>query len=270
MGRQSGGIVFTTIQKFGLSREDREAGRNFPVLSERKNIIVMVDEAHRSNYDMIDGFARHLRDALPNASFIGYTGTPIETNDKSTRAVFGNNIDEYDMTQANADGATVKVYYEPRLAKVELPDTAREDLDDEFKNATTGSEEEINERLKSKWAKVEAIVGSDKRLKDLAADIVSHWETRREVLAGKAMVVTMSRRIAVALYDEIVALRPEWHSDDDSEGVIKVFMTGNATDPAEFQPHIRNKQGRNALKERATNPNDPLELVIVREGLLHG
>ena len=270
MGRQSGGIVFTTIQKFGLSREDREAGRNFPVLSERKNIIVMVDEAHRSNYDMIDGFARHLRDALPNASFIGYTGTPIETNDKSTRAVFGNNIDEYDMTQANADGATVKVYYEPRLAKVELPDTAREDLDDEFKNATTGSEEEINERLKSKWAKVEAIVGSDKRLKDLAADIVSHWETRREVLAGKAMVVTMSRRIAVALYDEIVALRPEWHSDDDSEGVIKVVMTGNATDPAEFQPHIRNKQGRNALKERATNPNDPLELVIVRDMWLTG
>ena len=269
-GRESGGIVFTTIQKFGISKTDREAGRKFPILSERTNIVVMVDEAHRSNYDMIDGFARHLRDGLPNASFIGFTGTPIEATDRSTREVFGDYIDIYDMTQANNDGATVKVYYEPRLAKVDLPDDAREELDDEFKTATTGSEEDIAERLKSKWAKVEAIVGSEKRVAELAADIIEHWETRREVLAGKAMLVAMSRRIAVALYDEIIALRPAWHSDDDKAGVIKVVMTGNATDPAEFQPHIRNKKDRNALKARATDPADPLELVIVRDMWLTG
>jgi type I restriction enzyme R subunit len=269
-GRESGGIIFTTLQKFGLSKEDREAGRSFPLLSSRLNIVVMVDEAHRSNYDVIDGFARNIRDALPEASFIGFTGTPIDEKDRSTAEIFGEYIDVYDMTQAIEDGVTVKVFYEPRLAKVELPDEAKAEIDDEFDDATTGSEEEISERLKSKWARVEAIVGSDKRIKQLAADIVDHWEARRAVLAGKGMVVTMSRRIAVDLYDAIIALRPDWHSDDDDSGVVKVVITGNATDPASFQPHIRNKQERRAMKARASNPADQLELVIVRDMWLTG
>ena len=269
-GRESGGIIFTTLQKFGLTKEDREAGRSFPLLSERSNIVVMVDEAHRSNYDVIDGFARNVRDALPEASFIGFTGTPIDEKDRSTAEIFGEYIDVYDMTQAIDDGVTVKVLYEPRLARVELPEDAKAEIDDEFDDATVGSEEEIAERLKSKWAKVEAIVGSDKRIKQLAADIVEHWEGRRDALTGKAMIVTMSRRIAVDLYQAIVALRPEWHSDDDKAGVIKVVITGNATDPASFQPHIRNQQERRAMKARASDPNDPLELVIVRDMWLTG
>lgn len=269
-GRESGGIIFTTLQKFGLTREDREAGRSFPLLSDRLNIVVMVDEAHRSNYDLIDGFARNVRDALPEASFIGFTGTPIDEKDRSTAEIFGEYIDVYDMTQAIEDGVTVKVFYEPRLAKVELPDEAKDAIDDEFDDATVGSEEEISERLKSKWAKVEAIVGSDKRIKELASDIVTHWEARRDVLAGKAMVVTMSRRIAVDLYDAIIALRPEWHGDDDATGAVKVVITGNATDPASYQPHIRNKAERRAMKARASDPNDPLELVIVRDMWLTG
>jgi type I restriction enzyme R subunit len=269
-GRQSGGIIFTTLQKFGLPREDREAGRAFPLLSDRLNIVVMVDEAHRSNYDLIDGFARNVRDALPEASFIGFTGTPIDEKDRSTAEIFGEYIDVYDMTQAIEDGVTVKVFYEPRLAKVELPNEAKDAIDDEFDDATVGSEEEISERLKSKWAKVEAIVGSDKRIKELASDIVTHWEARLDVLAGKAMVVTMSRRIAVDLYDAIVALRPGWHSDDDDTGVVKVVITGNATDPASYQPHIRNKAERRAMKARASDPNDRLELVIVRDMWLTG
>ncbi|MEV0570195.1 type I restriction endonuclease subunit R [Dactylosporangium sp. NPDC050588] len=269
-GRESGGIIFTTLQKFGLAKEDREAGRSFPLLSERLNIVVMVDEAHRSNYDVIDGFARNVRDALPQASFIGFTGTPIDERDRSTAEIFGEYIDVYDMTQAIEDGVTVKVFYEPRLARVELPDDAKAEIDDEFDDATVGSEEEIAERLKSKWAKVEAIVGSDKRIKQLAADIVEHWQARQQVLMGKAMIVTMSRRIAVDLYEAIVALRPEWHSDDDKAGVVKVIITGNATDPASFQPHIRNKQERRVMKARASDANDPLELVIVRDMWLTG
>lgn len=269
-GRESGGIIFTTLQKFGLSKEDREAGRGFPLLSDRLNIVVMVDEAHRSNYDVIDGFARNIRDALPQASFIGFTGTPIDEKDRSTAEIFGEYIDVYDMTQAIEDGVTVKVFYEPRLAKVELPDEAKAEIDDEFDDATTGSEDEISERLKSKWARVEAIVGSEKRIKQLAGDIVDHWEARRAVLAGKGMVVTMSRRIAVDLYDAIIALRPDWHSDDDDSGMVKVVITGNATDPASFQPHIRNKQERRAMKARASNAADQLELVIVRDMWLTG
>ncbi len=269
-GRESGGIIFTTLQKFGLTREDREAGRAFPLLSDRVNIVVIVDEAHRSNYDLIDGFARNVRDALPEASFIGFTGTPIDEKDRSTAEIFGEYIDVYDMTQAIEDGVTVKVFYEPRLAKVELPNEARDAIDDEFDDATVGSEEEISERLKSKWAKVEAIVGSDKRIKELASDIVTHWEARRGLLAGKAMVVTMSRRIAADLYDAIITLRPEWHSDDDATGAVKVVITGNATDPASYQPHIRNKAERRAMKARASDPNDRLELVIVRDMWLTG
>lgn len=268
--RQSGGIIFSTLQKFGLSKEEKAAGTNFPTLSERVNIVVMVDEAHRSNYDFIDGFARHLRDGLPNATYIGFTGTPIEAKDKSTRQVFGDYIDVYDLTQAVADGATVKVLYEPRLAKVELPKDALADLDDEFAKATSGTEEEAKERLKTRWAQVEAIVGSDKRIKELATDIVKHWEARKEAMAGKAIIVAMSRRIAVALYDEIAKLRPDWATDDDTTGSIKVVITGSAADDSTLQPHIRSKDALRALKTRAKDPNDPLEIVIVRDMWLTG
>jgi type I restriction enzyme R subunit len=268
--RQSGGIVFSTIQKFGLSKDERDAGVSFPTLSERTNIVVMVDEAHRSNYDFIDGFARHLRDGLPNATYIGFTGTPIEAKDKSTRQVFGDYIDTYDLTQAVTDGATVKVYYEPRLAKIDLPRAALGELDEAFAEATSGSEEEARERLKTRWAQVEAIVGSDKRIRELAADIVTHWEARREVLAGKAIIVTMSRRIAAALYEEIAALRQEWATDDDGTGRIKVVITGSAADDESLQPHIRSKEVLRALKNRAKDPDDPLEIVIVRDMWLTG
>ena len=268
--RQSGGIIFSTIQKFGLTKDEKDAGIPFPTLSERLNIVVMVDEAHRSNYDFVDGFARHLRDGLPNASFIGFTGTPIEGKDKSTRQVFGDYIDVYDLTQAVADGATVKVYYEPRLAKVELPSNALSELDDAFAQATSGTEDEAKERLKSRWAQVEAIVGSEKRIKELAADIVGHWEARRTALAGKAIIVAMSRRIAVALHDEIAKLRPEWVTSDDASGRLKVVITGSAADEPEMQPHIRSKEGLRALKNRAKDPSDELEMVIVRDMWLTG
>jgi type I restriction enzyme R subunit len=268
--RQSGGIIFSTIQKFGLSKDERDSGKAFPRLSDRSNVVVMVDEAHRSNYDFIDGFARHLRDGLPNATYIGFTGTPIEAKDKSTRQVFGDYIDVYDLTQAVADGATVKVYYEPRLAKVDLPREALAGLDDAFVDATSGTEEQARERLKTRWAQVEAIVGSDKRLKELAVDIVAHWEKRKDALAGKAIVVAMSRRIAVALYDEIAKLRPGWSTDDDSTGRMKVVITGSASDETSMQPHIRTKEGLRALKNRAKDPSDELDLVIVRDMWLTG
>jgi type I restriction enzyme R subunit len=268
--REGGGIVFSTIQKFGLSQADKNAGRPFPLLSERLNVVVMVDEAHRSNYDFVDGFARHLRDGLPNATYIGFTGTPIETADRSTQQVFGDYIDVYDLTQAVTDGATVKVFYEPRLAKVELPAEAHRSLDDAFTEATSGTEEEARDRLKTRWARVEAIVGSDKRIGELAADIVQHWEERRQVLAGKGMIVAMSRRIAVALYNEIVRLRPDWHSDDPTRGRIKVVITGSAADDALLQPHIYSKETRRQIKNRAKDPDDPLELVIVRDMWLTG
>ena len=268
--RQSGGIIFSTIQKFGLSKTEKDDGTSFPTLSERSNIVVMVDEAHRSNYDFVDGFARHLRDGLPNATFIGFTGTPIEAKDKSTRQVFGDYIDVYDLTQAVDDGATVKVYYEPRLAKIELPAEALSEIDEAFAEATSGTEDEARERLKNRWAKIEAIVGADKRIKELAADIVAHWEQRKEAIAGKAMIVTMSRRIAAALYEEIAALRPDLVSDDDATGKIKVVMTGSASDDESLQPHIRSKEALRALKSRAKDPEDELELVIVRDMWLTG
>jgi type I restriction enzyme R subunit len=269
-GRASGGIIFSTIQKFGISREEKDAGTSFPLLSDRTNIVVIVDEAHRSNYDFIDGFARHLRDGLPNATFIGFTGTPIESSDKSTKNVFGDYIDTYDLTQAVDDGATVKVYYEPRLARVELPVGALDDIDAAFRDATSGTEDEARDRLKTKWARVEAIVGSEKRIAELAADLVEHWERRREVLAGKAMIVAMSRRIAAALYDAIAALRPDWVSDDDAGGRLKVVITGSAADDQALQPHIRSKEALRALKVRAKDPTDELELVIVRDMWLTG
>jgi type I restriction enzyme R subunit len=268
--RQSGGIIFSTIQKFGLSKAEKDAGTGFPRLSDRVNIVVMVDEAHRSNYDFIDGFAGHLRDGLPNATYIGFTGTPIEAKDKSTRGVFGDYIDVYDLTQAVTDGATVKVYYEPRLAKIDLPREALGSLDDAFAEATSGTEDEAKERLKTRWAQVEAIVGSDKRIKALAADIVTHWEARKEALAGKAIIVTMSRRIAAALYSEITALRPDWATSDDATGRMKVVITGSAADDPALQPHIRSKQALRDLKARAKDPADELEIVIVRDMWLTG
>ena len=242
----SGGVVFTTIQKFF----PEEKGDRHPVLSDRRNIVVIADEAHRSQYDFIDGFARHMRDALPHASFIGFTGTPIEKTDANTRAVFGDYISVYDIQRAVADGATVPIYYESRLAKLELKASERPKIDPKFEEVTEGEEVERKEKLKSKWAQLEVVVGAESRIKLIAKDFVEHFEDRLSAMDGKAMVVTMSRRIAVALYNEIVALRPQWHGDEDGKGALKIVMTGSASDPLDWQPHIRNKSRREALADR--------------------
>ena len=261
-----GGVVFTTIQKFMPAEQgDRNA-----VLSDRRNIVVIADEAHRSQYDFIDGFARHMRDALPQASFVGFTGTPIEKADANTRAVFGDYISIYDIQRAVEDGATVPIYYEGRLAKLELSEAERPKIDPDFEEVTEGEEVERKEGLKSKWAQLAAVVGSEKRLRLVAADLVDHFEKRLEVMDGKAMAVCMSRRICVELYREIVALRPEWAGEGDDAGSIKVVMTGNATDPLEFQPHVRNKSRREALARRFRDPADPFRIVIVRDMWLTG
>ncbi len=262
----SGGVVFTTIQKFLPETQ----GDRYPVLSTWRNIVVIADEAHRSQYDFIDGFARHMRDALPNASFIGFTGTPIEKTDASTRAVFGDYISVYDIQRAVADGATVPIYYESRLAKLELKESERPKIDPEFEEATEGEEVERKEKLKSKWAQLEAVVGSENRIKLVARDLVDHFENRLATMDGKAMVVGMSRRICVELYREIVALRPGWHHDADDQGALKVVMTGSASDPMEWQAHIRNKLGREALAQRFRDPADPFRIVIVRDMWLTG
>ena len=262
----SGGVVFTTIQKF----LPEVKGDTYPLLSDRKNIVVIADEAHRSQYDFIDGFARHMRDALPNASFIGYSGTPIEKSDRSTMAVFGDYIDIYDIQQAVEDGATVRIFYEGRLAKIELKPSERPTIDKEFTDITEGEEEKAKERLKSKWARVEALVGSEKRIKLIAKDIVNHFEQRLSAMDGKAMVVCMSRRICVELYNEIVKIRPDWHNDDDDKGFVKVVITGSATDELDMQPHIRNKQRREHLAERMKNATSSLKMVIVRDMWLTG
>lgn len=270
-GRQSGGIIFSTLQKFGLSKEERDSGTNFPLLSNRDNIVVVVDEAHRSNYDLIDGFARHLRDGLPKASFIGFTGTPIETDDKSTCQIFGNTIDVYDMTQATKDGATVRVNYEPRLIKVAVPVTDLALLDEQIQQASIDlKSEEEKLKLKTRWSKVEAIVGSESRIKQLAADFVEHWEKRREATGGKAMLVGMSRRICVAMHDAIVELRPEWYGEKDDKGAVKVIMTGSAGNEPEWSEHIRSKEAQKSIKMRAKDPKDPLQIVIVRDMWLTG
>ncbi|ABY35033.1 MAG: DEAD/DEAH box helicase [Chloroflexus sp.] len=263
---QSGGIVFTTIQKF----LPEEKGDRHPVLSNRRNIVVITDEAHRSQYDFIDGFARHMRDALPQASFIGFTGTPIEKADADTRAVFGDYISIYDIQRAVEDGATVSIYYEARLAKLDLPDELKPKIDDEFEEITEGEEVERKEKLKTKWAQLESIVGTEQRLRLIANDIIEHFERRLEAIEGKGMVVCMSRRICVELYNIICTLRPNWHHEDDDKGVIKVVMTGSASDPVDWQPHIRNKQRRELLAKRFRDPNDPLKLVIVRDMWLTG
>jgi type I restriction enzyme R subunit len=262
----SGGVVFTTIQKFFPD----EKGDRHPVLSDRRNIVVIADEAHRSQYDFIDGFARHMRDALPNASFVGFTGTPIEQTDANTRAVFGDYISVYDIQRAVVDGATVPIYYEGRLAKLTLRDAERPRIDADFEEATEGEEVERKEKLKSRWAQLEAVVGSENRLKLVARDLVSHFEDRLAAMDGKAMIVVMSRRIAVSLYRELIALRPVWHSDGDDDGALKVVMTGSASDPLDWQPHIRNKKRREDLAVRFRDPADPFKIVIVRDMWLTG
>ncbi|HUF08541.1 MAG TPA: type I restriction endonuclease subunit R [Rhodothermales bacterium] len=262
----AGGVVFTTIQKFF----PEEKGDTYPVLSERRNVVVIADEAHRSQYDFIDGFARHMHDALPNASFVGFTGTPIEKTDANTRAVFGDYISIYDIRRALADGATVPIYYESRLAKLELSEDEKPHIDPEFEEATEGEEVDRKEKLKTKWAQLEAVVGTGKRLRLIAQDIVDHYEKRCEAMEGKAMIVVMSRRIAVELYKEIALLRPEWAVDDDGAGVMKVVMTGDATDPVDWQQHIRNKNRREKLADRFRKPGDPFRVVIVRDMWLTG
>ena len=263
---QSGGVVFTTIQKFFPD----EKGDRHPLLSERRNIVVIADEAHRSQYDFIDGFARHMRDALPNASFIGFTGTPIELADANTRAVFGDHISVYDIQRAVEDGATVPIYYESRLAKLALDEEEKPHIDPGFEELTEGEEIDRREKLKTKWAQLEAIVGAEKRLTLVAEDIVEHFENRLEALDGKAMVVCMSRRICIDLYRELVRLRPDWHAAGDAAGAGKVVMTGAASDPPDWQPHIRNKARREALAKRFRDPADSLRVVLVRDMWLTG
>jgi type I restriction enzyme R subunit len=277
----SGGIVFTTIQKFlpeiqekidiGEGKTKNIKGQ-FELLSDRRNIVVIADEAHRSQYDFMDGFAKHMRDALPNASFIGFTGTPIENTDKNTQAVFGDYIDIYDIQQAVEDGATVRIFYENRLAKINLKEEEKPRVDEEFEELTESEEQSSRQLLKSRWARLEAIVGNEHRLELIANDIVKHYEAKNGAggIDGKAMIVCMSRRICVDLYDQIIKVRPQWHSDNDTEGTIKVVMTGSSSDPLNFQPHVRNKAKRKALGERLKDPKDSLKIAIVRDMWLTG
>ena len=262
----AGGVVFTTIQKFF----PEATGDRHPMLSDRRNIVVIADEAHRSQYDFIDGFARHMRDALPHASFVGFTGTPIELKDANTRAVFGDYISVYDIQRSVRDGATVPIYYESRLAQLALDADEALTLDLDFEEVTEGEEIERKEKLKTKWAQLEAIVGAEQRITLVAEDIVTHYETRLEALEGKAMIVCMSRRICVDLYRELVRLRPDWHDDDDERGAIKVVMTGSASDSLDWQQHIRNKPRREALANRFRNPDDSMRVVLVRDMWLTG
>lgn len=272
LARASGGVIFTTLQKFGETSQ---------ALTERRNVVVIADEAHRSQYgfrakvdaktgEVSYGFAKYLRDALPNASFIGFTGTPIEADDVNTPAVFGNYIDVYDISRAVEDGATVPIYYESRLARIELDEDEKPRIDAEVNELTEDDPEVEQERFKRKWSTVEALVGSDKRLALVAQDMVTHFEDRVAALDGKAMVVCMSRRICVKLYDEIARLRPGWHSADDTAGAVKIVMTGAASDPPEWQQHIGSKSRRDLLAKRARDPADPLKLVIVRDMWLTG
>ena len=275
--RPSGGVVFTTIQKFAP-----EAGESdYPVLTNRRNVVVIADEAHRSQYGfrarvgrktgaLSYGFAKYLREALPNASFIGFTGTPIEEEDVNTPAVFGHYIDVYDIHRGVEDGATVPIYYESRLARIELDEDEKPALDDAVAALTEDEAESEQERLKRRWANVEAVVGAEKRLRLVARDLVEHFESRVAGMDGKAMVVCMSRRICVALHDEIVKLRPDWHRDEDEGGVIKVVMTGAASDPEHWQPHVGGKARRELLAKRIRDPDDALRLVIVRDMWLTG
>ncbi|AFM32045.1 MULTISPECIES: type I restriction endonuclease subunit R [Stutzerimonas stutzeri subgroup] len=282
--RPSGGIVFATIQKF-MPGEDEDS---FPVLSTRSNIVVIADEAHRTQYGFHAslkapdlkvaeasaryqvGYAQHLRDALPNATFVAFTGTPVSSEDRDTRAVFGDYIHVYDMQQAKDDGATVAIYYESRLAKLSLKDSELAHIDDEVDELAEDEEEDQQSRLKSRWAALEKVVGAEPRIKSVAADLVAHFEERNQAQSGKAMIVAMSREICVHLYNEIVALRPEWHDEDPEQGAIKVVMTGSASDKALLRPHIYPSQVKKRLEKRFKDPKDPLQLVIVRDMWLTG
>lgn len=283
LNRESGGVIFTTIHKFSSNDDDSNLG----VLTNRHNVIVIVDEAHRSHYgfsaeivanndgagNIKYGYAKYMRDSLPNASYIGFTGTPISLTDKNTQAVFGDYIDIYDMTRAVEDGTTVKLYYESRVAKIELPAEVRDLIDNEYDEITEYQEESQTEQLKAKWSRLEALVGSEQRIKLVALDIVTHWESRQksqESIVSKAMIVAMSRRIAVDLYRAIIELRPDWHSDDLNNGVIKVVMTGSSSDSQDWQPFIGTKKTRDLLANRMKNNNDTLQIVIVRDMWLTG
>ncbi|WP_374981627.1 type I restriction endonuclease subunit R [Pseudomonas solani] len=282
--RPSGGIVFATIQKF-MPGEDEDT---FPVLSTRSNIVVVADEAHRTQYGFSAslkvpdlkvaeasaryqvGYAQHLRDALPNATFVAFTGTPVSSDDRDTRAVFGDYIHVYDMQQAKDDGATVAIYYESRLAKLSLKYSELASIDDEVDELAEDEEEDQQSRLKSRWAALEKVVGAEPRIKSVAADLVAHFEERNQAQSGKAMVVAMSREICVHLYNEIIALRPEWHDEDPEKGAVKVVMTGSASDKALLRPHIYPNQMKKRLEKRFKDPKDPLQLVIVRDMWLTG
>lgn len=282
--RPSGGIVFATIQKF-MPGEDEDS---FPVLSTRSNIVVVADEAHRTQYGFSAslkvpdfklaeasaryqvGYAQHLRDALPNATFVAFTGTPVSSEDRDTRAVFGDYIHVYDMQQAKEDGATVAIYYESRLAKLSLKDSELAHIDDEVDELAEDEEEDQQSRLKSRWAALEKVVGAEPRIKSVAADLVAHFEERNQAQNGKAMVVAMSREICVHLYNEIIALRPDWHAEDPEKGAVKIVMTGSASDKALLRPHIYPGQVKKRLEKRFKDPADPLQLVIVRDMWLTG
>lgn len=261
----SGGVIFSTVQKF-LPKD----AAVLPPISERSNIVVIADEAHRSQYDFIDGFARHLRDALPKASYVGFTGTPLDLADRSTRSVFGDYIDTYDIERSVQDGATVPIYYESRLAKIRLKPSERPKIDPKFDDVTEGQEEELRSKVASKWSRTEALVGTPRRLALVAKDLVGHVEAREEVERGKFMIVCMSRRICVDLYDAIYKLRPGWCDSDDAKGRLKVVMTGSATDGPDWQVHIRTKEKRRAMADRFRNPDDPFQIVIVRDMWLTG
>lgn len=275
--RESGGIIFTTVQKFALLDGESE----HPLLNGRHNIVVMSDEAHRSQYGLKAklgndgtykfGYAKHMRDALKNAAFIGFTGTPISSEDKDTRAVFGDYVSIYDIQDAVDDGATVPIYYESRLAKLDINKAEIEELSDQV-DEVVEDEEDVGsrEKTKSEWSRLEKLVGATPRLKQIAADLVAHFEARTEATAGKGMIVTMSREICVHLYNEIIALRPDWHDPDPEKGKIKIVMTGSASDKPLLQPHIYNKQVKKRLEKRFKDVNDPLQLVIVRDMWLTG
>lgn len=274
--RHAGGVIFTTIQKFFPDKDEE----TFPMLSDRRNIIIMADEAHRTQYGFgtrvgetgkfVRGFASHLRDALPNATFVAFTGTPLQLDDRDTRLVFGDYIDIYDVQRAVEDGATVPIYYESRLIKLDLPESEADLLDDEFEELTEELEDKSTSKLASRWTQLEAVVGTPKRLAQVAADLVQHIERRQEAIDGKVMIVGMSRRICVDLYDHLIALRPEWDSDSDESGSLKVIMTGSATDDVTWQRHIRNKERRDRLADNFKNPDHPFKIVIVRDMWLTG
>jgi len=276
-GKPSGGIIFTTIQKFSL----RATESSFPVLSERDNIVVIADEAHRSQYGfdaMLDaetgafkyGYAQHLRDAIPNATFIGFTGTPIEQEDKSTVSVFGDYISVYDIEDAVRDGATVPIYYESRLAKLDLDQAVLDEIDEDVGDLVEDEELADREKFKSRWSALEKLVGAEDRIKQIAADLVEHFEDRTAIIEGKGMIVAMSRQIAVELYDAIVAIRPQWHDEDPTKGAIKIIMTGSASDDSNMQKHLYNKKAKQNIEKRFKDSNDGLRLVIVRDMWLTG